>query len=386
MKPTSQMTLDVYFRQCVGIDISKDKFTACLYMYDRASDMGCCTKSIDFDNTKSGFNQMVRWSRKEAVKSHPLTYLMEPTGVYYERLAYHLHKIGQTVYVVLPNKARKFCESEGIKTKTDAMDARCLALMGCVSRKLKPWCPPAPIYRELRQMTRFHADLCEVRTSVANRMEALDHMEGTSKSVHRNCGKLIEEIDTLMEKNSKAIMKKVAEDKEFQAKVKRIATAKGLGVTTIVCVIAETEGFHLIENRKQLTSYAGLNVKAKQSGKEDPKHRISKEGNAHIRAALYMPALVAVRYNRQIKAAYGRICQKHPNEKMIGITAAMRRLLLLIYTLWKNGEEYDETRDKTHTPMKKEPELEYGPDDCIGRVDNEPVDWNAVDENGEPPF
>ena len=386
MKPTSQMTLDVYFRQCVGIDISKDKFTACLYMYDRASDVGCSTKSIDFANTKSGFNQMVRWSRKEAVKSHPLTYLMEPTGVYYEPLAYHLHKIGQTVYVVLPNKARNFCESEGIKTKTDAMDARCLALMGCVSRKLKPWSPPAPIYRELRQMTRFHADLCGIRTSVSNRMEALDHMEGTTKSVRKNCEKLLQEIDILMEKNDKDIMKKVAEDKELLAKVKRIATAKGLREPTIVCIIAETEGFHYIENCKQLVSYAGLDVKAKQSGKDDPKHCISKKGNAHIRTALYMPALVAVRYNTQIKAAYGRICQKHPNEKMIGVAAAMRRLLLLIYTLWKNGEEYDETRDKTHTPRKKEPELEYGPDDCIGRIDDEPVDWNAVDGNGEPPF
>jgi len=384
MKPTSQMTLDVYFRQCVGIDISKDKFTACLYMYDRASDVGCCTKSIDFANTKSGFNQMVRWSRKEAVKSHPLTYLMEPTGIYYEHLAYHLHRIGQTVYVVLPNKARKFCESEGIKTKTDAMDARCLALMGCVSRKLKPWSPPAPIYRELRQMTRFHADLCEVRTSVANRLEALNHMEGTTKSVHRNCEKLLQEIDTLMEKNGKAVMKKVAEDKELHANVKRIATAKGLRETTIVCVIAETEGFHYIENRKQLVGYAGLDVKAKQSGKDDPKHCISKKGNAHIRAALYMPALVAVRYNRQIKAAYDRICQKHPNEKMIGVIAAMRRLLLLIYTLWKNGEEYDEMRDTAHAMRKEEPEQEYSQDDCMGRIDNEPADRDVGDENGEP--
>ena len=58
-----------------------------------------------------------------------------------------------------------------------------------------------------------------------------------------------------------------------------------------------------------------------------------------------MPALVAVRHNRQIKDAYERICRKHQNEKKIGITAAMRRLLLLIYTLWKNGEEYDEERD-----------------------------------------
>ena len=386
MKPTSQMTLDVYFRQCVGIDVSKDKFTACLYMYDRAGDVGCCTKSIDFANTKSGFNQMVRWSRREAVKERPLTYLMEPTGVYYEHLAYHLHKIGQTVYVVLPNKARKFCEAEGIKTKTDAMDARCLALLGCVSRRLKPWGPPAPIYRELRQMTRFHADLCEVRTSVANRMEALDHMEGMARSVHKNCERLLQEIDMLMEKNNKAIMEKVAEDRELQDKVRRIAKVKGLREPTIVCVIAETEGFHYIENRKQIVGYAGLDVKARQSGKEDPRHCISKKGNAHIRAALYMPALVAVRYNRQIKAAYGRICQRHPNGKMIGVTAAMRRLLLLIYTLWKNGEEYNETRDKTHTPGKKEQEHEYAPEDCIGRIGNEPAGWDVVDENGEPPL
>ena len=386
MKPTSQMRLGEFFRQCVGIDISKDKFTACLYMYDRASDVGCCTKSIDFTNTKSGFNQMVRWSRKEAQKGYPLIYLMEATGVYYEHLAYHLHKINQNVYVVLPNRARKFCEAEGIKTKTDAMDARCLALMGCASRKLKPWSPPDTIYHELRQMTRFHADLCEIKTSVSNRMEAFNHMEGINKSVRRNCERLLQEIDALIQKNGKDIMQKVEEDKELEQRVKRIATIRGVREPTIVCIIAETEGFHLIENRKQLVSYAGLDVKAFQSGNEDPKRRISKKGNAHIRAALYMPALVAVRHNKQIKAAYGRICQKHPNEKKIGVIAAIRRLLLLIYTLWKNGEEYDETRDTTHTPKKNEFELEYGPGDCIGRFSSDPVDWNAQDENGEPPF
>ena len=380
------MTPGEYFRQCVGIDISKSRFTACLYMYDRASDAGCCTKSVDFANTKSGFNQLVKWSRKEALKDYPLTYLMEPTGVYYERLAYHLKRIGQTVYVVLPNKARSFCEAEGIKTKTDAMDARCLALMGCVSRKLKPWSPPAATYRELRQMTRFHADLCELRTSVSNRMEALDHTEGSAGSVRRNCQKLLHEIDLLIERNSRDIMKKVAQDKELEEKVKRIATIKGIKEATIVCVIAETEGFHYIENRKQLASYAGLDVRCSQSGNEDPRHRISKKGNAHIRAALYMPAVVATQHNRQIKAAYDRICQKHPGCKKIGIVAAMRRLLLLIYALWKNGEEYDETRVETHTPRKKDAELEYGPEDRLGTTASGPVDWNATDASGEPPF
>ena len=241
-------------------------------MYDRASDVGCCTKSIDFDNTKSGFNQMVKWSRKEAVKNYPVTFLMEPTGVYYERLAYHLHKIGQTVYVVLPNKARKFCESEGIKTKTDAMDARCLALMGCASRKLKPWLPPAIIYRELRQMTRFHADLCVIRRSVANRMEALNHMEGVSKTVRKHCEKLIEEIDTLTEKNDKDIMRKVAEDKEMQERVKRIATARGLGVTTIPDIPSrETLSRHYrwFVNWKKAETYEDAKAKNKRH-----KHRI----------------------------------------------------------------------------------------------------------------
>ncbi len=385
MKPDPLMSLDKYFRQCVGIDISKDKFTACLFMYDRGSDVGCCTESIDFPQSKTGFNQLVKWSRREAQKGFPMPFLMEPTSTYYEKLAYHLHKIGQTVYIVLPNKARKFCEYEGIKTKTDPMDARCLALMGCVSRKLRPWEPPKAIYHELRQLTRLRADLTKMQTQLLNHIESVDHMESVDKEVRKCYGKLLESVRKQLEKNEKDIEAKVAQDEELQERVKRIATAKGIRATTIVCVIAETEGFHLINNRKQLTSYAGLDVVAKQSGKDDPKHVISKKGNANIRAALYMPALSAARCNRQMKEAYRRICGKHPDAKMISVTAVMRRLLLLIYTLWKNGEEYDETRDKTHMPKKKEPECEYGPDDCI-RPNSEPMDRDAADEDGNPIF
>ena len=71
----------------------------------------------------------------------------------------------------------------------------------------------------------------------------------------------------------------------------------------------------------------------------------SKKGNAYIRAALYMPALSAAYCNRQMNQTYMNICDKHPDTKMIGVTAIMRKMLLLIYSLWKSGEEYDETRD-----------------------------------------
>ena len=335
---------DRWFHQCVGIDIAKEKFDACLFMYDTGNDMGCCTQSVQFPNNKTGFNQLVKWSRKEALKDFPLTFLMEPTGVYYEPVAYHLHKVGMTVYVVLPNKARHFAEYLGIKTKTDEMDARCLALLGCANQRLQPWTPPIPIYRELRQLCRFAADMNKLRTMLNNHLEALQHSECPEPSVVKHYKSMIDVVDRKLEKNEATILSKVDSDKNLAEKVKRIATIKGVGIQTIVTVIAETNGFALIRNRKQLTSYAGLDVIASQSGDKDPKHKLSKKGNSRIRAALYMPAITAIRWNPQIHEAYGRIVDKNPGVKMIGVAAAMRRLLLLIYSLWNNNETYDPNR------------------------------------------
>lgn len=344
---------DKWLRQCVGVDISKDKFTACVFLYDIASDMGCQSKTEEFPNNRTGFNQFIKWSRKEAYNGCDLTYLMEPTGVYYEALAYHLHKIKQTVYVVLPNKAREFCKYEGIKTKTDEMDARCLALLGCTNRRLTPWTPPKAIYRELRQMTRFNEDAQKIRTEISNHLEALYNSEQPEKTVVKYYEKLLADIDKQLGKNEKKILAKVATDTELKKKVDRLDSIKGIGKITIVTILAETNGFALIKNRKQLASYAGLDVVAKQSGKEDPKHTISKKGNAHIRRALYMPGMSAARFNAQQKELYTRVCSRNPNARMKGVVASMRKLLLLVYTLWTNGEYYDPTRTATSTPRKK---------------------------------
>ena len=342
-----------WFRQCVGIDIAKEKFNVCLFMYDIASDMGCGTKSVEFKNTKRGFNQLVKWARKECLKEYPLTFIMEPTGVYYEPLAYHLCKIQQTVYIVMPNKARDFCNYEGIKTKTDEMDARCLALLGCVNRKLTPWQPPKPIFRELRQMTRFVEEIQKVRTMLSNHLEALTHSAEPVDSVVRHYEKLIADIDKQLQANLKNIKAKIATDKELEEKVERICTIKGMGYLTVVAIIAETNGFNLITSRKQLASFAGLDVIASQSGNDDPKHVISKKGNTHIRRALYWPGISASRFNPQMKNMYGRICKRNPKVKMIGITALMRKMLLLTFTLWKNGETYDENKTGTCTQDKR---------------------------------
>jgi transposase len=278
---------------------------------------------------------------------------MEPTGVYYEQLAAHLSKLDLDICIVLPNKAREFAKYEGILTKTDDMDAYTLGMLGCLDKRLKSWTPPSPIYRELRQMTRFVADINKVRTELQNHLEALTHSEITEKSIVKHYNKLINEIDKQLASNQKAIRDKIKQQPGLSERIERIATIKGLGYMTVVTVLAETNGFALITNRKQLTRYAGLDVPAHQSGPVDPKRHISKQGNVHIRTALYFPAIVSTQYNPQMKDFYGRLCARNPQSKMIGVTATMRKLLLLIYSLWKSGEEYDSKRDK---PIKKEKE------------------------------
>jgi transposase len=278
---------------------------------------------------------------------------MEPTGVYYEQLAAHLSKLDLDICIVLPNKAREFAKYEGILTKTDNMDAYTLGMLGCLDKRLKSWTPPSPIYRELRQMTRFVADINKVRTELQNHLEALTHSEITEKSIVKHYNKLINEIDKQLASNQKAIRDKIKQQPGLSERIERIATIKGLGYMTVVTVLAETNGFALITNRKQLTRYAGLDVPAHQSGPVDPKRHISKQGNVHIRTALYFPAIVSTQYNPQMKDFYGRLCARNPQSKMIGVTATMRKLLLLIYSLWKSGEEYDSKRDK---PIKKEKE------------------------------
>ena len=86
---------------------------------------------------------------------------------------------------------------------------------------------------------------------------------------------------------------------------------------------------------------------------EESKTSPADSGNVHIRTALYFPAIVSTQYNPQMKDFYGRLCARKPQSKMIGVTAAMRKLLLLTYSLWKSGEEYDPERNMPVSSKKK---------------------------------
>lgn len=345
MRPKLLMENDYILRQCVGIDVSKETLVVTMCMFSFAEEAHYSDVKT-FKNNKTGFNQLVKWSRKEAYTDKPLRYVMEATGVYHEELANHLVKIGCTVIIMMPNKAREFAIWEGMISKNDTIDSRALALVGCVKRSMRPWQPSKEIYHELRAMTRFAQDTKKLRLALKNHLEALEHSHQAEKSVVKHYEAMVSYLDKRLEMNLKNMKEKVASDEALNKKVENIITAPSLGFTSVITVIAETNGFALIQNRKQLTSYAGFDVKDNQSGNVEGTSRISKKGNSRIRAILYMPAVQVQLRSKHLKEAYDRIVLKHPDKKMIAVTAMERRLLLLIYALWKSDKPYDEDHNK----------------------------------------
>jgi len=105
--------------------------------------------------------------------------------------------------------------------------------------------------------------------------------------------------------------------------------------------LGETNGFELIRNRRQLASYAGFDVKEKQSGTSvKGKPKISKKGNKYLRKAMHLPALSAIRHDERFKAVFRRIVSRH-GIKMKAAVAVQRKLLEMMFTLYKTNTPYN---------------------------------------------
>jgi transposase len=135
--------------------------------------------------------------------------------------------------------------------------------------------------------------------------------------------------------------------------VKLITTIPGVGLLTAATVLAETNGFELIRNKRQLASYAGLDIREKQSGTSvKGKPSISKRGNRFLRKSMYLPALAAKRTDTKFKSLFIRLVEKH-GIKMKAVVAVQRRLLEMIYTIYKTGLPY--RKDFVEQKKEKQP-------------------------------
>ena len=352
----------------VGLDISAETIHACISVIDAAQKV-TVKSSYKIDNTLSGFKQLDQWVDKHyKQKDIPLVVNMEATGVYYENCALYLFKEGYAVSVLLPNKAKKWLQSEGLKSKNDKIDAQGLSKMGA-EKSLELWQPAAEYYYQLRTMTRQQQSLQEFKTAFNNQLHAEEHGMYKNKMVIRQLKQQIKFIEKQITDLEAAIEAHIAADEEIAGKVENICKIKGLGILTVAVILAETNGFALFKNAPQLVSYAGYDVIENQSGDHTGKTKISKKGNSRIRRILFMPAFNMVRYHQTpFVDLYKRTFEKH-GLKMKSYVAIQKKLLVLIYALWKNNAAYDINYKNNHT-RELEQELSLGLASIEARLTN----------------
>ena len=325
-------------RQCVGIDCSQDDF-AVTFSGVKADQEIVHLASRAFKNNEVGFKAFNKWVGKFD-RSLSLLYVMEATGVYHERLACFLFDLGKQVVVVEPKRAKDFSKTMKVKTVTDKIASKYLSVMG-LEKKLKTWTKPDKVHVELKQLTREKEQVQSQITQIKNQI----HAEKSGGWVNNNSLERFDERLNLLKKQKMEILKDIKEvlnkNPELKEKIRKITTIPGVGEITVVTAVAETNGFFQITNKRQLISYAGYDVINQESGTSvKTKPRISKKGNRHIRKAMHMPALSSIKHNDLNKDLFIRIVSKS-GIKMKGVVAVQRKLLVLIYTLWKNDTEYD---------------------------------------------
>jgi transposase len=328
-------------KYCLGIDVSKDDLGLCLSQTD-AQQRVTVKGSRKVENNLRGWKSLQSWHlRFVKDKGLPLSIVMEATGVYYEGLAYFLRDQGFKLSVVLPNQSKHYAKSLNVKTKNDLVDARILAQMG-LERNLPEWNGLNPTMRKIKQLCRERDALVKMRTVVSNQLHAHTWGSHPQKAIVQRLQQHIKFINKQIKVIEAEIQKVYLEDADLKQRVDNICIVKGLAPLTVLTVVAEADGFELIRNKNQLVSYAGYDVVQNESGTSlKGKTRISKKGNSHIRRALFFPALAAARFEPSLHALYHRIHERNPKIKIIGAVAVQRKLLVLIYTLYKKNEPYN---------------------------------------------
>ena len=326
----------------VGFDVSSKDIKCCISTINFQQEVNVLSR-LTISNSKAGFSQAERWMKQwHKEKDLPLVLCMEATGVYHEEAALYFYELGlgYLVSVIVPNKAKRYLQCLGLKSKNDKIDAQGLSQMGA-EQKLNHWTPAVRFYAILRILTRQHQSLQEQIGREVNRLHAARRSALQVKFEIKQTTKLIAFLKMQLKEITVEIKKHWESDSTMSGKLVEVCKIYGISILSGSTVIAETNGFELFENYKQVVSYAGYDVIENQSGKHTGKTKISKKGNSRLRRILHMPALVGVRQSEgKFVELYKRVL-KTSGVKMKGIVAVQKKLLVMIYHIWKRDLSYD---------------------------------------------
>ncbi|MEO1532785.1 MAG: transposase [Pseudomonadota bacterium] len=295
----------------IGIDVSKDRLDA-HRLPDGATRI--------FANDPGGRRALLAWLAEMPVRR----IVFEPTGPYHKALEAALARAGLPIAKVNPRQARRFAEATGKLAKTDRIDAALLARFGAL---LEPalLTVPGEAVQHLKELTQARRALVRDRTAAKNRAATL-----AIALLRRQNAQRLRQIERQIAALDEAIRATVEGDAVLARRHAILLSIPGISDITAVVMLVEMPELGALET-KQAASLAGLAPVDRQSGAWRRRASI-RGGRAALRQALFMPALVAARFNPDLKAVYLRLSAAGKPAK-VAITAVMRKLLLLANTL-----------------------------------------------------
>lgn len=309
----------------LGIDISKAMFHVELSVNEKL-------RHRRFGNHQEGFKELCAWLAKH--KAGQVHACLEATGRYGDDLAMNLYQTGQVVSVINPAQIKAFGQSELLRNKDDRPDAGLIRRF-CEKQQPAAWQPPAPQRLELRALTRHLENLHDTRQQQLNRLEG-----EKAKAVLKSLRKLVSQLDREVERTEQQIQDHLESDPDLHRQQQLLASIKGIGKLTAAKLLAELEDIARYKSARQVAAYAGLTPRNSRSGTLRGKTRLSKTGNARVRKALFLPAMVAKRHNPIVRSFCQRLTHNGKN-KMQVIGAAMRKLIHIAFGVLKSGKYFD---------------------------------------------
>jgi transposase len=310
-------------KQTIGIDVGKAELM--IYGFGKHYTIRNETKQI----------KAFLKTHQEGLKEIELV-VFEATGGYEQCLRDCLIEACLPYHLAHPNKVRDFAKSEGYLAKTDPIDAKVIAEYGSKSDKVQAEQPlPRQALQSLRHWLDRREQLLGERTREENRLEQTGQ-KGLRKSIKRH----IQWINKELEQIEKELKEEEATDQALQEDMELLISIPGVGKQSARAMLAYVPELENCTD-KSAAALVGLAPLNKDSGKKRGKRRIH-AGRSAIRRVLYMAALTASRYNPTIKKFYERLRNKGKPYK-VAITAAMRKLLLIIQSVLKRKTPWVES-------------------------------------------